>query len=330
MRWIARLLSLIFLAGLIFSGWFWWFATTSLPTSSPTVAFDIRPGSGLRATTRTIVDAGLPLIPWQFVMLGKLSGKESDIKAGSYEVNQGVTPWQLLEKLTRGDVTQSDITFVEGITFRQLRSVLDAHPDVQHETTGWTDAEILSRLGVVETHPEGLFFPDTYVFAKQQSDLAILRRSYQSLQKHLRSEWENRDVSLPYSSPYQALIMASIIEKETGHPNDRPQVAAVFINRLRRGMHLQTDPTVIYGMGQAFDGNLRKRDLLTDTPYNTYTRAGLPPTPIALPGLASIRVALSPPVSDKLYFVSRGDGSSEFSRTLEEHNRAVNRYQRKK
>ncbi|MDP2752217.1 MAG: endolytic transglycosylase MltG [Rhodocyclaceae bacterium] len=330
MRLIARLLSLIFLVGLTFSGWVFWVATTPLSTASPVVAFDIRPGSGLRATARTIADAGLPLVPWQFVVLGKLSGKESNIKAGSYEVNQGVTPWRLLEKLTRGDVTQSDITFVEGITFRQLRTVLDAHPDVQHETTGWTDAEILTRLGAVEAHPEGLFFPDTYVFAKQGSDLAILQRSYQSLQKHLRSEWERRDSSLPYRHPYQALIMASIVEKETGRPNDRPQVAAVFVNRLRRGMLLQTDPTVIYGMGNAFDGNLRKRDLLTDTPYNTYTRAGLPPTPIALPGLASIRVALSPPVSDKFYFVARGDGSSEFSRTLEEHNRAVNHYQRKK
>jgi len=214
-------------------------------------------------------------------------------------------------------------------TFRQFRATLDADLNVRHDTLGLTDSEALARIGATETHPEGLFFPDTYLFAKQSSDVDVLRRAYRAMQRRLTVEWESRDPSVPYRTPYQALIMASIVEKETGQPSDRPLVASVFANRLRVGMLLQTDPTVIYGLGDKFDGNLRKRDLTMDTPYNTYTRAGLPPTPIAMPGLASIQAALHPPVTDRLYFVARGDGSSVFSRTLEEHNRAVAKYQRR-
>ncbi|CAG0964884.1 partial Endolytic murein transglycosylase, partial [Rhodocyclaceae bacterium] len=215
----------------------------------------------------------------------------------------------------------------EGRTFRQMRAILDAHPDLKHDTTSLTDQEILAKLGATEPHPEGLFFPDTYLFAKQSSDLDVLRRAYRAMQSRLASEWEGRSPSLPYRTPYEALIMASIVEKETGTGTDRPKVASVFVNRLRRGMLLQSDPTVIYGMGERFDGNIRKQDLTTDTAYNTYTRSGLPPTPIAMPGLASLQAALHPPATDLLYFVARGDGSSEFSRNLEDHNRAVARYQ---
>jgi UPF0755 protein len=218
---------------------------------------------------------------------------------------------------------------VEGKTFHQFREVLDADSNVHHDSTGLTDADLLVRIGATEVHPEGLFFPDTYLFAKQSSDLDVLRRAYRAMQRRLASEWENRDPSVPYENIYQALIMASIVEKETGRAADRPMVAAVFTNRIERGMPLQTDPTVIYGLGDSFDGNLRKRDLITDNAYNTYTRGGLPPTPIAMPGLASIQAVMHPPPTDKLYFVARGDGSSVFSRTLEEHNRAVARYQKK-
>ena len=195
-------------------------------------------------------------------------------------------------------------------------------------SAGLPDTQILKLIGAEESHPEGLFFPDTYLFARQTSDLAIIRRAYLAMQRRMADAWEKRDPSVPYKTPREAMIMASIVEKETGAAADRGLVASVFANRLRIGMRLQTDPTVIYGLGEKFDGNLRKSDLLADTPYNTYTRAGLPPTPIALPGMASIEAVMRPPKTDYLYFVARGDGSSVFSRNLEEHNRAVNKYQR--
>lgn len=330
MRLFRRLLILVVLAGLGFGGWIAWFATQPLPLAASPLDFSIRSGSGLRAVAQQLADAGIDVKPWQFSLLGRLAGKAAEIKAGSYEISAGVTPWQLLRKLTRGDVSQAEIVFVEGKTFQELRATLDAHPDVRHDTAGLSNKEILARLNIPETHPEGLFFPDTYLFPKQGSDLDILRRAYHTTRTRLAAEWENRDPSVPYASPYEALIMASIVEKETGQPADRGKVASVFVNRLRRGMLLQTDPTVIYGMGENFDGNIRKRDLTMDTAYNTYTRAGLPPTPIAMPGLASIQAALRPPATDLFYFVARGDGSSQFSRTLDEHNRAVARYQKRR
>jgi UPF0755 protein len=308
-----------------------WFAFAAVPLKvNPhgTLDFDIRPGLGLKGAAQAMAAAGVDFFPWQFALLGRLAGMDRNIKAGSYEVAEGVTPWELLKKLTSGDVTQTEIVFVEGRTFRQLRAQLDAHADLRHDTAGLSDTEVLQRLGAEQTHAEGLFFPDTYLFARQSSDLDILRRAYGAMRRRIASEWENRDPSMPYKTPYEALIMASIVEKETGSPADRGKVASVFVNRLRRGMLLQTDPTVIYGMGEAFDGDIRKRDLTADTPWNTYTRVGLPPTPIAMPGMASIQAALRPPPTDYLYFVARGDGSSVFSRTLEEHNRAVNKYQR--
>ena len=330
MRFLSRLLSLAFLSGIGFCGWLAWFAISPLPLASSPLDFGVRPGATLRAASQQMAEGGLGFAPWQFTLLGRALGRASDIKAGSYEVGQGITPLQLLDKLTRGDVTQAEIVFVEGKTFRQLRAALDGHPDVRHDTAGLTDNDILARIGAAEPHPEGLFFPDTYLFAKQSGDVDILRRAYRSMQSRLAVEWDKRDPSVPYATPYEALIMASIVEKETGQAADRPQVAAVFTNRLKKGMLLQTDPTVIYGMGERFDGNIRKHDLTTDTTYNTYTRAGLPPTPIAMPGLASVHAALHPPTSDLYYFVARGDGSSVFSRTLDEHNRAVAKYQKHK
>ncbi|MBI4741392.1 MAG: endolytic transglycosylase MltG [Betaproteobacteria bacterium] len=307
---------------------FAWVVSSPIPLKTPAIDFNIAPGSGLRSAARQIADAGADLDPRVFVALGKLMRSEASIKAGSYELKSGVTPQQLMEKLTRGDVTQAEIAFIEGWTFRQMRERLDAHPDLRHDSKELSDAEIMRRIGASETHPEGLLFPDTYLFAKRAGDLEVLARAYRAMRRHLAREWANRAAGLPYGEPYQALIMASIVEKETGRDQDRPLIAAVFGNRLQQGMLLQTDPTVIYGVGDKFDGNLRKRDLQADTPYNTYTRAGLPPTPIAMPGLASLQATLHPAESRALYFVARGDGSSQFSRTLEEHNQAVARYQR--
>lgn len=328
MRFLKRFLFLMLLAVVCSAGWLAWFAGKPLALTGSPLDFSIPPGQSLRAASQQMAQAGIGFSPWQFTLLARLLGKSAEIKAGSYVVEMGITPWLLLGKLTRGDVTQAEIVFVEGKTFRQMRADLDSNPEVRHDSAGLSDADILTRLGVGEAHPEGLFFPDTYLFPKHSSDLDILRRAYRAMKRQLDSEWNRRDPDVPFATPYAALIMASIVEKETGSVADRGQVAAVFNNRLRLGMLLQTDPTVIYGVGDELNGNLRKRHLLADTPYNTYTRAGLPPTPIAMPGLASLRAVMHPPKSDKLYFVARGDGSSEFSRTLDEHNRAVAKYLR--
>ena len=306
-----------------------WFTARHLPMRSDPTQFSIPSGASLRMAAQVIESAGIDLPAWQLVTLGRAMGRSAKIKAGSYEVEGGITALELLDKLTRGDVTQGELVLVEGKNFRQLRALLNAHPDLAHDSQHLTDARILTLLGAKEAHPEGLFFPDTYLFNKGSSDIDVLRRAYRAMQPKLVAAWERRETTLPVKTPYELLIMASIVEKETGLPADRPQVAAVFVNRLRRQMPLQTDPTVIYGLGERFDGNLRKVDLLTDTPWNTYTRVGLPPTPIAMPGLASLQAAANPPPSDMLYFVARGDGSSQFSATLDEHNSAVARYQKR-
>ncbi|MDT3735681.1 MAG: endolytic transglycosylase MltG [Denitratisoma sp.] len=324
-----RLFGLMFAVALLFVGWMGYFAISPILLKNSPLDFTIKAGSPLRSASRQIEEAGFSMPAWQFTLLGRALGKAAEIKAGSYEVSRGITPLQLLEKLTRGDVTQAEVVFLEGWTFRQMRSALDAHPDIRHDTAGWTESQIMDRLGI-EGPAEGRFFPDTYLFAKGSGDIDILRRSHRQLNQILQAEWAGRETGLPYASAYEALILASIVEKETGQSRDRTQIASVFLNRLKRGMLLQTDPSVIYGLGDKFDGNLRKRDLLADGPYNTYTRPGLPPTPIAMPGLASIQAVLHPARTEMLYFVARGDGSSQFSRTLDEHNRAVAKYQLRK
>jgi peptidoglycan lytic transglycosylase G len=291
---------------------------------------EISRGSGFRAVVDQLEKAGVTMRRQEFELLARALGRERDIKAGNYQFVQAVTPLELLHKLTRGDVTQAEVRLIEGWTFAQFRAALNASPDLRHDTTALEDTEILGRLQAGESHPEGLFFPDTYLFGKGASDLAVLRRAYRTMQRHLAAEWEARQASLPYRSPYEALVMASIIEKETGQAGERELIGGVLVNRLRIGMRLQADPTVIYGLGNAFDGNLKKNHLIEDHPYNTYTRAGLPPTPIAMPGLASLKSALRPGTTDALYYVSRGDGSSQFSRNLDEHNRAVTKYQLKR
>lgn len=313
------------------AGVLWWLVASPLPLPAEPTEFTVEQGSSLRAAAQQVAAAGVPVEPRVLVALGRLLGVDTSIKAGSYAIGRGTTTLDLLRKLTQGDVTQSEIVFIEGWSFRQMRERLDAHPELRHDARGVPEAEIMRLVGAPAgiRAAEGWFFPDTYLFPKQARDIDVLARAYRAMQRHLQREWEGRADALPYADPYQALILASIIEKETGREEDRPLIAAVFVNRLRQGMPLQTDPAVIYGLGARFDGNLRKRDLVRDTPYNTYRRVGLPPTPIAMPGLASLRAALHPAASQALYFVARGDGSSHFSQTLEEHNQAVSRYQRK-
>ncbi|MFC7517727.1 endolytic transglycosylase MltG [Herbaspirillum sp. GCM10030257] len=292
------------------------------------IEFSVKAGSSVRSTGQQIAGAGVPVNPWVFELLARLTGKASRLKAGSYEAKPGTTPLTLIDQLVRGEFAQEGLAIIEGWSFKQMRQAIAAHPAIRHDTAGMSDRELLEKIGVQYTHPEGLFFPDTYRFAKGASDLIIYKQAHSLLQKRLNEAWARRSPSVPYKSPYEALIMASIIEKETGQKSERNLIAAVFVNRLRKGMLLQTDPTVIYGMGEKFQGNIRKRDLETDTPYNTYTRAGLPPTPIALPGAESLEAALNPANSDALYFVARGNGTSEFNNNLADHNRAVNKYQR--
>ena len=309
------------------AGYAAWYLGSPVRIGKYPVEVEIPRGAGFRTAMEQLEKSGIAIRRTEFELLARTLGKERDIKAGSYEISQPVTPLELLQKLTRGDVTQAEVRLLEGWTFAQFRAALDASPHLRHDTRGMSDTDILARLNAAEGHPEGLFFPDTYLFGKGASDLAVLRRSYRAMARHLKEEWETRDAAVPYRSPYEALIMASIIEKETGQAGERDMIGGVLVNRLRIGMRLQVDPTVIYGLGASFDGNLKRNHLADDGPYNTYTRAGLPPTPIAMPGLASLRAAVRPGKTDAMYYVSRNDGSSHFSRTLEEHNRAVARYQ---
>ncbi len=310
------------------AGGAWWYAHyRALPLAAETVGFTIERGFNMRQAATVIARAGVEVEPAVLYWMARLGGKAHLIKAGSYEVHPGTTPWQLILKLSDGDVSLGEALLVEGWNFRQMRAAVESNPDLKADTVGLSDSELLQRIGATETQPEGLFFPDTYLFDKRSSALALFKRAYAAMNAQLTRAWAARDPSLPLESPYQALILASIVEKETGRAGDRGLIASVFVNRLRIGMRLQTDPTVIYGLGD-FDGRLRRQHLDTDHPWNTYTRAGLPPTPIAMPGRDSLLAAVHPPKTDLLYFVSRGDGSSEFSRNLDDHNRAVERYQR--
>jgi UPF0755 protein len=324
------LLSLLVLALAAVVGYAAWYLGSPVRIGKYPVEVEIPRGTGLRAAMEQLEKAGVSVRRYEFELLARVLGKARGIKAGSYEIAQPLTPLQLLDKLSRGDTSQAEIRLIEGWTFAQFRAALNSSPDLRHDTRAMDDAQVLAKIGATETHPEGLFFPDTYLFSRGSSDLAVLRRAYRARARHLKEEWETRDQKVPYGTPYEALVMASIIEKETGQAGERELIAGVLYNRLRIGMRLQVDPTIIYGLGSSFDGNLKRSHLTEDGPYNTYTRAGLPPTPIAMPGLASVRAALRPGKTDAMYYVSRKDGSSQFSRTLEEHNRAVARYQLRK
>ena len=330
MRWLLRLLLLLALAGLAAAAAAWWWLQRPLALATPTVEVSIEPGIAPRRVAELWVEAGVQAPPWLLYEWFRWSGQSRQIRAGSYEIEAGVTPRQLLDKMVRGDEILETVRFAEGGTFAQMREALARAPSLKPATRGLTDAQVMAALGEPGQSPEGRFFPDTYAYSRGVSDLTVLKRAHAAMQRRLVSAWAERAADLPLKSMDEALILASIVEKETGRDADRGLVAAVFVNRLRIGMPLQTDPTVIYGLGAAFDGNLRKRDLLADTPYNTYTRRGLPPTPIAMPGAASLRAAVQPARSRALYFVARSDGSggSVFSESLADHNRAVNQFQR--
>lgn len=326
---MIRLFTKLLLLALVASAaWLWYFAQTPLVIPDKPHAFVVKPGSTIRTTSRQLVEERILKEPWTFFIMARLTGRASQLKAGNYLFGADVTPYRLFTMLTNGDVNQIGITFIEGWTFHQMRDELNRNESIQHVGMALSDEDILRRIGATESHPEGLFFPDTYYFTGGMSDIDILKRAYIAMKLKIDQAWKSRAPGLPYLSPYEALIMASIVEKETGRAEERPLIAGVFLNRLKLGMRLQTDPSVIYGIGDHFDGNIRKRDLQADTPYNTYTRAGLPPTPIANPGMGAIEAAMHPMLEPGyLYFVGKGDGSHVFSRTLPEHNRAVARYQ---
>ncbi len=301
-------------------------ATSEVRLPATPYEFTVHSGWGLKAVGRQLAADGVLPEGESLWILGRLSGKAQRIQAGTYRLDKPLSALEIIDKLARGDVVFVDALFVEGTTWKQWLAQLADHPRVKQTLAGKSEAELRAALGEDQAL-EGWLFPDTYRFAPGTADIDILKRAHSIMKKRVAEAWASRDPSTPLKGPYEALILASIVEKETGAAAERALIASVFTNRIRRGMRLQTDPTVIYGMGERYDGNIRKRDLTTDTPWNTYTRDGLPPTPIAMPGAASIRAATHPAQSDYLYFVARGDGSHEFTRSLEEHNRAVAKYQ---
>jgi UPF0755 protein len=326
-RILLALFGLAFAAVIAGAGWLYFFANDALTLPQSPFEFTVKQGASLKSLSRQLSESGLLPEAQSFWLLGRVLNQATGIQAGTYRLTDAITPTALLKKLNDGDVVTIAITFVEGITFLQMRELLESSGELQVTLRGLSNTEVMRRVGAAESNPEGLFFPDTYRFSAGTTDLELLKKSYKMMQQKLALAWTQRDAGLPYKGPYEALIMASIIEKETGKAEERPLIGSVFTNRLRIPMRLQTDPTVIYGMGQRFDGNIRRRDLTTDTPYNTYTRDGLPPTPIAMPGWSSLLAAVKPAQSDKLYFVAKGDGSHTFSRSLDEHSRAVAKYQ---
>ena len=327
--WRTVFVVLVLAASAMAGGAAWWL-NRPMSLSADSMELSIELGTSPREIAQAWVQAGVQESPEFLYQWFRWSGDSRKIRAGSYEVGRGVTPIELLNKMVRGDQTLAVVRLIEGWTFRQFRAELGKAEALKPATAAMTDAELMQAIGAPGVLPEGRFYPDTYAYSKGSSDVAVLKRAYRAMTRRIEAAWLERRPDSPLRSADDALVLASIVEKETGIASDRGKVAGVFINRLRIGMPLQTDPTVIYGLGAGFDGNLHKRDLLADTPYNTYTRNGLPPTPIAMPGKAALLAAVRPDPTKALYFVARGDGSSEFSSTLADHNRAVNKYQRGK
>ena len=322
------LLALLAALGAGAAGWWWLQHPLPLPANTTSVDLSIEPGTLPRGVAQAVRDAGVAVDPRLLFAWFRLSGQAHKIKAGSYELERGVTPQRLLDKLARGEESLRAVTLVEGWNWRQVRAALAKADQLRPDTAQLSDVDLMKTLGRPGVAPEGRFFPDTYTYSRGSSDVKVLQRALRSMDKRLAEAWTHRSQQSILKTPEEALVLASIVEKETGKAADRTLIAAVFQNRLRVGMPLQTDPTVIYGLGERFDGNLRKVDLQTDSPYNTYMRPGLPPTPIAMPGKASLLAAVQPAAGNFLYFVAKGDGSSHFSGSLDEHNRAVNKYQR--
>lgn len=327
-RWLAVLVGIALLGVLGAAGTAWWWVQRPLPLAADTVELSIEPGTPPRAVAAAWVQAGLRTDARLLYHWFRWSGQARQIRAGSYEVERGITPRALLDKMVRGDEVLESLRLIEGWTWRQVRAELARANALKPATASLSDAELMAALGEPGKAPEGRFFPDTYAYSRGVSDLTVLKRAHAAMQRRLAQVWAERPADTPLRGMDELLVLASIVEKETGQAADRPKVAAVFLNRLRVGMPLQTDPTVIYGLGEQFDGNLRRRDLLADTPFNTYLRPGLPPTPIAMPGVDSLRAVVHPADTRALYFVARGDGSSVFSDNLADHNRAVQQYQR--
>ena len=329
-RVFTSLLILLFTAALLLFGAALWWLHEPMPLrlqpGSKVVDLEVEHGTTANGVADAVVASGADVPVLLLQAWFRFSGQARLIKAGSYEIVPGTTPRKLLSMLVRGEETLKNVTLVEGWTFSQVLQALQKAEQLTPDTLALSPEMIMEKLGKPGVHPEGRFFPDTYTYAKGSSDLAVLKRAARAMDRRLEAAWSLRSPETPLKSPDEALILASIVEKETGKPIDRGQIGGVFTNRLRIGMPLQTDPTVIYGLGVRFDGNLRKRDLQQDTPYNTYTRTGLPPTPIAMPGKAALLAAVQPAPTKALYFVSRGDGTSEFSENLDGHNRAVNKY----
>ncbi len=326
---LGSLAALLALAVLLTAGALWWLHTPlgiQPPAGSQVLDLEIEPGTPPRQVAEAVAASGAQVWPLALYGWFRLSGQARQIKAGNYEITAQMSPRRLLAMLVRGEEALKSVSLPEGLNFAQVLAVLRKAELLKPDTQGLSAAQIMERLGRPGVHPEGRFFPDTYTYAKGASDLSVLQRAARAMDKRLAQAWEQRHSGLALRTPEEALILASIIEKETGKASDRTRISSVFHNRLRIGMLLQTDPTVIYGLGERFDGNLRKRDLLADTAYNTYTRSGLPPTPIAMPGKAALLAAVQPASSQALYFVAKGDGSSHFSATLDEHNQAVRRY----
>lgn len=333
MRLIKQIVwALLGLALLLGASAVWWVQSPlTLPSESTSAVVDlsIEPQTSVKNIAQLVADAGVEVNPTLLYVFFRLSGESRKLRAGSYEINQGNSPLDLLRKLSRGEESLKAVNLIDGWTFRQFRAALAKADGLKHDTKNLSDEEIMTKLDMDGVPAEGRFFPDTYTYGKGSSELRLLQRAAKAMKAQLAVAWAQRDSNIQIRTPDDALILASIVEKETGRESDRTTISRVFHNRLAIDMPLQTDPTVIYGLGASFDGNIRRADLHTDHPWNTYTRKGLPPTPIAMPGRNALKAAVQPADSDALYFVARGDGSSQFSATLEAHNAAVNRYQRR-
>jgi UPF0755 protein len=330
---IKKLSALLFIAVIIAGGILWQryqaFADRSIVLDNKERILSIAPGDGFNDVLKKLraldVKSGSDL---EWKALAQQMKVASRLQVGDYAITSGLSPRSILQRLEDGDIVQQKFTLIDGWNFRDLRKALKQTKHLKHEIDGMNDAEVMAKLGASGMHPEGRFLPETYLYSRGTSDLDILQRSFDAMEEALKNAWKNRDDGLPLQSPEELLTLASIIEKETGNAEERAMISGVFIRRLNIGMRLQTDPTVIYGIGTAYDGNIRKKDLTTDTPYNTYTRDGLPPTPIAMPGIPALEAAAKPAEGDTLFFVARGDGSGRhvFSKNLAEHNAAVRNY----